>query len=378
MNSSDRLSAMAKIAANIGKQPYAPPAEPTEPDTGLRAALRFAVGRSSSGEMTCYWTIRYPQRHPDQKHHIWSFAITGMDKDQLINEVITRSATKITAHNKDMIKVAIEQDYLREKYRAVLRRYPTIRVLEKGNPTGDRLNDAAQEQLQQMLASEREQHELATDRAKALKLSGTSTARTVYIDASYFDGNEVMGYGYVVKDAYRQGLGAKTWHLSYGSATATTTLEGGSTGAELRAIRDALLIPEVLNDDVLNNHRSLFIATDSKWSVIILTALRNGTVPVLKEPIHPDWMGTANEIIEQLDGITNVTFQWVRGHNGDHLNETADRLAGAARRNLDLNAPEDFKRKLRADLAATMVRRLEAEGITAEATENPTSAEQNH
>lgn len=382
MNSSDRRSAMMKIAANIGKQPYAPKAEPAEPDTGLRAALRFAVGRSSSGEMTCYWTVRYPQRRPDQKHPVYSFPIAGMGRDQLINEVITRSATKITAHNRDVIRIAVQQEYLREKYRAALPKYPTLRLLDTGNETGTMLDGAAQEQLQQLLSAEKEQYESSSDRAKALRAAGASSACTVYIDASYVHGTDTMGFGYVIKDVYnRSDRASKVWHLTYGSATGYTSVEGGSTGAELRAIRDALRTPGVLNEDVTNNYRSLFIATDSKWSVIILTALRNGTEPKITKPlagpVHPDWTGTAAEIIEQLRGITNVTFQWVRGHNGDHLNEMADSLAGVARRNADTNAPDEFRRALKGSIVNRMVKGLEEHGIIAEVEENPASADQN-
>jgi hypothetical protein len=88
-------------------------------------------------------------------------------------------------------------------------------------------------------------------------------------------------------------------------------------------------------------------------------------------------MDTAAQITDHLKGITTVTFQWVKGHNGDHLNETADSLAGVARRNADANAPDEFKRSLKTSIINRMVKGLDEHGIITEVEENPASVEQN-
>lgn len=390
---SNHLSAMSKIAANIGKQPYVAPAVPDAPDNGQRAALRFAVGMSHTGEATCYWTIRYPDHTPNQHHTIYSFPLNGMGQDYFLKEIVKRSLNKLTAHNKDSIRVAVHQDNLREAFLKTTPN-PLIHIINRESELANRLSTAAQDQLQQRITDEktkRDEQTTANDRSKALKVSGTSTARTIYVDASFMPGVPEMGYGYVIKDVYNvPGGTGKRWELVYGAGVCTTSIAEGdnATGAELRAIRDVLMLPDVVNDDVRENHRSLFIATDSKWSVTILKALRDGQpVPELLIPSRnvpnrivdakEDWLAIAREITALLQSVETVTFQWVRGHNGDPLNEAADGLSRIARKNLEYETTDDKRLGFRNTIAAVMRNRLARQGIIAEVTEGSVSAERN-
>ena len=65
---------------------------------------------------------------------------------------------------------------------------------------------------------------------------------------------------------------------------------------------------------------------------------KRGWVKSDKQPaINPDLWAQLLELVEELD----VTFNWVRGHSGDPLNERCDELAVSTARQSDL-LPEDL------------------------------------
>lgn len=80
---------------------------------------------------------------------------------------------------------------------------------------------------------------------------------------------------------------------------------------------------------------ALHIQSDSKYSINCVTLwcigwARNGWRKRKGEPIAN--LDLIRTIVNELDG-RDVTFEWVRGHNGHHLNEAADDLANTAAMN---------------------------------------------
>lgn len=108
------------------------------------------------------------------------------------------------------------------------------------------------------------------------------------------------------------GLG---WAASDGT-TGTRYLPGtGDIGwAELNAIHDALRASI--------NHHHVLILSDSRHAVALATGTKEG-----KHPRDRNLSATITALTTGRD----VRIQWVRAHNGDPLNETADTLATTTR-----------------------------------------------
>lgn len=58
--------------------------------------------------------------------------------------------------------------------------------------------------------------------------------------------------------------------------------------------------------------------------------------------------------IRDLTRGREVTFRWIRSHSGHPLNEIADRLAVAARRNADAGVTEDVRRRITHDIVSDL------------------------
>lgn len=76
----------------------------------------------------------------------------------------------------------------------------------------------------------------------------------------------------------------------------------------------------------------LIIQSDSQYSIDCVTKwwkgwARNGWRRQKNKPIKN--VELIKTIVAELDG-RDVTFEWVRGHNGHRLNEAADELANSA------------------------------------------------
>lgn len=76
---------------------------------------------------------------------------------------------------------------------------------------------------------------------------------------------------------------------------------------------------------------TLIIITDSQYVIKGSTVWRhswerNGWINSQNKPVvnRDLW-----ETISELMGLYNIKFQWVKGHNGDAMNEKVDQLAGA-------------------------------------------------
>ena len=89
--------------------------------------------------------------------------------------------------------------------------------------------------------------------------------------------------------------------------------------------------------------KKVHIFSDSKYVVNGITKgwakswRKRGWIKSDKQPaINPDLWAQLLELVEELD----VTFNWVRGHSGDPLNERCDELAVSTARGGDL--PEDL------------------------------------
>lgn len=86
--------------------------------------------------------------------------------------------------------------------------------------------------------------------------------------------------------------------------------------AELKAIEEVL---SILKEKSLENE-FVEITTDSQYSIGIL--VKNWKAKLNKELIL--------KIKDDLNCFSNLTFTWVKGHDGNFYNEMADQLANSA------------------------------------------------
>lgn len=165
-------------------------------------------------------------------------------------------------------------------------------------------------------------------------------------DSSRGRGRTVNGCGYVL--AYANGadpiLGAYTSVSTHGG------IRAGELAAIRRGLQSTLGHHPVLRDGV----GDLTVLTDSKDALELLRRVEAGTLQPFDD--H-DAVTECKRILGSARGM-NISYQWVRGHNGHPLNELADRLAVLARRNRELGVDEVTHARMVASL------RADAKGIT--------------
>lgn len=147
-------------------------------------------------------------------------------------------------------------------------------------------------------------------------------------DSSRGRGKSVNGCGYVL--AYANGadpiLGAYT----------AVSAHGGIRAGELAAIRRGLQSTLGHHPVLREGIGDLKVLTDSKAALEVLERVATGTLQPFDDT---DSVAECKRILGSARGV-NISYEWVRGHNGHPLNELADRLAVLARRNREMGVDE--------------------------------------
>ena len=170
---------------------------------------------------------------------------------------------------------------------------------------------------------------LAAARAAVAKVEqGMVSGLVLACDSSRGRGKTVNGCGYVL--AYASGaepiVGAYTTVSAYGG------IRAGELAAIRRGLQSTLSNHPVLKEGV----GDLTVLTDSKAALEVLERVTTGSL----EPFDDtDSVIECKRILGSARGV-NISYEWVRGHNGHPLNEMADRLAVLARRNREMGVDE--------------------------------------
>lgn len=147
-------------------------------------------------------------------------------------------------------------------------------------------------------------------------------------DSSRGRGKSVNGCGYVL--AYSNGadpiLGAYT----------SVSTHGGIRAGELAAIRRGLQSTLGHHPVLREGVGDLKVLTDSKAALDVLERVATGHLQPFDDT---DSVAECKRILGSARGV-NISYEWVRGHNGHPLNELADRLAVLARRNREMGVDD--------------------------------------
>lgn len=170
-------------------------------------------------------------------------------------------------------------------------------------------------------------------------------------DSSRGRGKTVNGCGYVL--AYANGadpiLGAYTAVSAHGG------IRAGELAAIRRGLQSTLGHHPVLREGV----GDLRILTDSMAALEVLRRVSAGALQPFDDT---DSIAECKRILGSARGV-NISYEWVRGHNGHPLNELADRLALLARRNREMGVDEVTNARMIAairDEAKHLVRGVQA------------------
>ncbi len=93
--------------------------------------------------------------------------------------------------------------------------------------------------------------------------------------------------------------------------------------------------------EITDENKELTIKTDSKYAI-------NGLTKFNKKWEKLGWIGIQNKALlkETLDTLrarkTKTTFEWVKGHSGEHRNEEADKLAKLGADKEEIQEPQNF------------------------------------
>lgn len=164
-------------------------------------------------------------------------------------------------------------------------------------------------------------------------------------DSSRGRGKTVNGCGYVL--AYASGaepiLGAYT----------SVSAHGGIRAGELAAIRRGLQSTLTHHPVLRRGIGDLKVLTDSRSALEMLDRVSEGNLQPFDDS---DSISECKRILGSARGV-NISYEWVRGHDGHPLNELADRLAVLARRNREMGVDELTNARMIASI------RREAKGI---------------
>lgn len=299
-------------------------------------------------EGNCVWALvhgmtRSWYRYPDEG----SFNTDGMTNEQISRTVVLSALETLISANVGPVALYAESCALQEVLLGVEPMVPGLSVVTDEPSWAQKcIQEASGLITSWMERADRQKRRDA--HSKWLSMVGPVV---VHVDASARVNRNVIGIGFAVTDDVMDDAGEKLQRVySFFSAKGVAAHTGGSTLAELVAIKHATRHGMVLTGEVKRNERGLKVVTDSLESVKLLTALRTG------KPVHhrvtKDQRECGLKIIESLARIEDVTFEWVRGHDGDPLNEAADRLAVAARRNDEMDIPKEIATGMIAQIAA--------------------------
>ncbi len=158
-------------------------------------------------------------------------------------------------------------------------------------------------------------------------------------DASKRYGSKVVGHGWVAE--FTSGLEPVAGTASSFASDVLT--------AELRSIRFALRFAIEKQDALPLNQTSILIRSDSLHAIKLLTGrAQNLPAPSVDAKIE------LQRIRTQLQHC-RAKFMWVRAHNGDRMNELADRLAMLARRNRECDVDPDTQQYFLAEITKELV-----------------------
>lgn len=158
-------------------------------------------------------------------------------------------------------------------------------------------------------------------------------------DASKRYGSKIVGHGWVAE--FGSGLEPV--------AGTASSFGGDVLTAELRSIRFALRYAIEKQDALPVNQTSILIRSDSLHAVKLLT----GRAQLLPSP-STEAKIELQKIRTQLQ-CCRAKFMWVRSHNGDRMNELADRLAVLARRNHECDVDSDTQQLFLAEITKELV-----------------------
>lgn len=119
--------------------------------------------------------------------------------------------------------------------------------------------------------------------------------------------------------------------------------------AELGAIlRGIGAVPQMLHELRFTHPArvdGVTISSDSRSALHVMRRLRNGWR--VDGPCSARFAAEIQVAGQQLNGL-KVRTEWVKGHAGEPMNETADRLAVAARRNVECGTTKEVQGQMRA------------------------------
>jgi ribonuclease HI len=158
-------------------------------------------------------------------------------------------------------------------------------------------------------------------------------------DASLRHRGEVSGTGWVLDYGAAADTGEVPDPLA-GLHVETASRQYGISWAEVQAIGRGIRAAVTKHPQLAEGVGSLTVRTDSQVAIHKVKAHLRG------EEQGRSWDELCAQVVAPL-GRAKVSFQWVRGHNGDPANEAADRLAMMARRNHEFGTDAETGQRMR-------------------------------
>jgi ribonuclease HI len=317
----------------ISHKPFVPsPVTKVQQPTSIMVTLTHTPSGNKCLWILSYAMSHYVYRHPEEGN----IDTTGMNPAQVRNAVVFAALEALIASGIGAVTLHTPDDAVRSVLKEVNAMLPGLTVLDS-EPEWALPCLQATEHIVELWFEKNERHRIKQAREEWL---AQANPVVVHVDASARLHRSTIGVGFVVSDeTLDSNTGKIVPSYTFHATTTTSPPTGKSTLAELTAIRQALKHGFVMTQEVKSNKRGLKIVTDSLESVTLLTALRTGTK--CRRPITQAQWDYGQKIVDSLAGIKDVTFEWVRGHAGDPINEATDRLAVAARRNSEMEISKE-------------------------------------